>query len=88
MAWTETCKIDFVKQFEQKKEQGVGVRKALKILSKESGIPATTLDRWLWPRKSKKKSKSAVENDGTQTPDNNEDIEIEEDYEEALPYCL
>lgn len=58
MAWTDSCKIDFVKQIEHKQEQGVSVRQSLRILSEESGISIHTLNRWLYPRK-----QSVVEND-------------------------
>lgn len=50
MAWTETCKIDFRKQIEHKKAEGMSVRKALKVLSEESGISIDTLDNWLYER--------------------------------------
>jgi ParB family chromosome partitioning protein len=50
MAWTETCKIDFRKQIEHKKTQGMPVRQALKVLSEESGIAINTLSCWLYPR--------------------------------------
>lgn len=50
MAWTETCKIDFKKQIEHKKAEGMSIRQALKILSEESGIAIGTLDNWLYER--------------------------------------
>lgn len=49
MAWTEVCKMDFAKQIEHKKSQGISVRQALKMLSEESGIPIGTLTNWLYP---------------------------------------
>ncbi|MCK4328757.1 hypothetical protein KAX02_02835 [candidate division WOR-3 bacterium] len=56
MAWTETCKIDFVKQIEHKKEQGISVRQALKQLSEESDIPIGTLSNWMYPEQTKARS--------------------------------
>jgi hypothetical protein len=50
MAWTETCKIDFNKQVEHKKAEGMPVREALKVLSEESGIPIGTLSNWFYER--------------------------------------
>ena len=60
MAWTETCKIDFKKQINHKKDQGVSIRQALKQLSEESGISVNTLNSWLYPRDYTKKD-SVVE---------------------------
>jgi hypothetical protein len=50
MAWTETCKIDFNKQVEHKRAEGMSVRQALKVLSEESGIAIGTLDNWMYER--------------------------------------
>ena len=67
MAWTETCKIDFHKQIEHKKEQGFGVVDSLKVLSEESGIPVGTLKEWLYPRERTKirKTPNNIEDDNT-----------------------
>lgn len=51
MAWTDACKIEACAQIDKKKETGIGVREALRLLAKESGIPYDTLDRWYYPRK-------------------------------------
>ena len=48
MAWTDQCKIDARKQVDHRKEQVGGVRKALRQLSKESGISYPTLRRWYY----------------------------------------
>ena len=52
MAWTDACKIEAVAQVDHKVEQGLSVRKALKELAEESGIPAKTIERWKYPAKS------------------------------------
>ena len=63
MAWTETCKIDFKKQIDHKKEQGVSVRQALKQLSEESDIAIGTLKDWLYEESTKKsREKRVLEN--------------------------
>jgi len=51
MAWIETCKIDARKQIDHKKEVCGGVRPAIRVISKESGIPQGTLREWYYPRK-------------------------------------
>ena len=56
MAWTDACKIEAVAQIDHKVEQGLSVRKALKELAGESGIPARTIERWKYPKKSVRKS--------------------------------
>lgn len=58
MAWTDQCKIDACTQIDRRKEQLGGVRKTLRHLSKESGIPYNTLKRWYYPP-------SVVKNDNT-----------------------
>jgi len=50
MAWTESCKIDANKQVEHLKERGMSVRQAIKKLSEESGIPANTINNWIYER--------------------------------------
>ena len=57
MAWTETCKIDFQKQIEHKKEQGYKIKDALLELSDESGISIHTLRNWLYPDRQEKYEK-------------------------------
>jgi len=51
MAWLETCRIDAKKQIDHKKGECGGVRPAIRILSKESGIPQGTLKDWYYPQK-------------------------------------
>lgn len=59
MAWTDSCKIDACAQVEHKKKtDGISANKAIRILSKESGIPIKTLERWVWP------SKNTLKNEG------------------------
>ena len=60
MAWTDACKIEAVAQIDHKVEQGLSVRKALKELAGESGIPAKTIERWKYP------AKSVLKNDHSQ----------------------
>jgi len=61
MAWTETCKIDFKKQIEHKKSQGISLRQALKQLSEESDIPIGTLTNWIYPDRNIKYKENEVE---------------------------
>ena len=61
MAWTDACKIEAVAQIDHKVEQGMSVRKALKELAKESGIPAKTIERWKYPQKSVLKNEDTKE---------------------------
>lgn len=49
MAWTDSCKLDFTKQVEHRKSQGISVKDALEVLSEESGISKGTLKNWLYP---------------------------------------
>ena len=48
MAWSEQCKVSFAVSVVAKTETGraKSVNEAIKILSKESGIPEKTLWRW------------------------------------------
>ena len=55
MAWIETCKIDAKKQIDHKKNQGENIKNAMRILSKESGIPIGTLRRWYYGIENKKR---------------------------------
>jgi hypothetical protein len=50
MAWMEVCKIEAVNHVDKKIEEGAKVRDALKLVSKESGIPVSTLNKWKYPR--------------------------------------
>jgi hypothetical protein len=56
MAWTEQCKIAFKTSTLAlvQKQGGKGVAKALRTLSKESGVPAATLKDWYYPRKNRR----------------------------------
>jgi hypothetical protein len=51
MAWTDTCKIEAVNQVKRLEKEAGGVRAAIRQLSAESGIPYSTLDQWVYPRK-------------------------------------
>lgn len=63
MDWLETCRIDARKQVEHKKKiEGLSSRQAMKHLSKESGIPYSTIQRWIYPR-------NEVKNDLTPKPE-------------------
>ena len=53
MAWTDACKIEACAQIEHKKKELGSARKAIKELSKESGIPIRTIERWYWPDNAK-----------------------------------
>ena len=54
MAWTEQCKVAFrmnaLGKLSKYKNKNRKVRGVLKELSKESGIPFNTLDRWYYER--------------------------------------
>ena len=50
MAWTEQCQIAFRASAQQFIAHGDGVRGTLKKLSKESGIPYKTLERWYYAK--------------------------------------
>ena len=76
MAWTETCKIDFHKQIEHKKEQGYKTKDALVELSNDSGIPIGTLKNWLYPE-SRKKALDAYQEKSCKTTTN-----LVEEFEE------
>ena len=54
MAWLEQCQIEACAQIDKLKEQAGGAKPAMKILARESGIPAATMKRWYWPNKSRK----------------------------------
>jgi hypothetical protein len=51
MAWTDACKLEAVAQIDRRKEIHGGVRHAIREMSKESGIPYDTLQKWYHPRK-------------------------------------
>lgn len=66
MAWTEQCKLDAcaqIKNFAETKD--MGIRKAMKHLAGESGIPYGTLKRWYYDEK-----ESVPKNGNTQNPGN------------------
>ena len=53
MAWLEQCRIETNKQVDHFcKKDGISKRKAIKKISEESGIPESTIDKWVYPRKS------------------------------------
>ena len=56
MAWTDACKIEACAQVENKKKDGAKVTEAIRELSKESGIPIKTIERWYWPAKNNLKN--------------------------------
>jgi hypothetical protein len=56
MAWTDACKIEACAQVDNKKKGGIGATKAIRELSKESGIPIKTIERWYWPAKNNLKN--------------------------------
>ena len=56
MAWTDTCKMEACAQVDKRKGAGIGVTKAIRELSKESGIPIKTIERWYWPAKNNLKN--------------------------------
>jgi hypothetical protein len=72
MAWTDACKIEAVAQIDRRKEHS-GIRKAIRELSIESGIPYGTLRRWYYPESVPKNentlSKSSVEKENYTTSD-------------------
>lgn len=51
MAWLEKCRIDAHKHVEHLKNRGISVQLAIKILSRESDIPESTLNNWIYERK-------------------------------------
>lgn len=63
MAWTETCKIDFQKQIEHRKEQGCKIKDVLVELSNDSGIPIGTLKNWLYPEIQERYKEKSIKND-------------------------
>jgi N6-adenosine-specific RNA methylase IME4 len=48
LAWTDTCKIEACAQIDNRKKILGEVKRALRELSKESGIPISTLKRWYY----------------------------------------
>jgi len=52
MAW-DACKIQTKATIEKKKEEGLTLKKALKMISKETDIPVGTLKRWYYDNKDK-----------------------------------
>jgi len=48
MTWTDSCKFEACKQIDHRIDECGGVRPAIKKLSKESGIPQGTLNRWYY----------------------------------------
>jgi len=61
MAWTDQCKIQAVITIEKTaKDKKLSIVKAIAEVSKESDIPAATLDRWFYPREKKSYVKSDV----------------------------
>jgi len=61
MAWTDTCRIEAVKQVDHHIKQGKTVRDALTSVSKESDIPPGTLKRWKYPDQSVPKNGNTKE---------------------------
>ena len=61
MAWTDVCKVEAVAQIDKRKETSGGLRKALRVVSKESEIPYGTLKRWYYPE--------SVPNNGNTPPE-------------------
>jgi N6-adenosine-specific RNA methylase IME4 len=49
MAHTDTCKNEMCMEIERRKEAAGGVRPAIREVSREYGIPACTLKRWVYP---------------------------------------
>ncbi|MBW2637221.1 MAG: hypothetical protein JRC86_06830 [Deltaproteobacteria bacterium] len=64
MAWTDQCRIAFnvTAKSIALREKRPNISKILKKLSKESGIPAKTLNRWYY-------DKSYLKNEATTTPE-------------------
>lgn len=57
MAWLEQCRIETNKQIDHFcKKDGLSKRQAMKKLSEESRIPESTIDKWIYPRKSNAKN--------------------------------
>ena len=51
MAWTEQCKLSAVEAIDQvSQKKNLPVTRAIEEVSKESGIPYATLQRWYYPR--------------------------------------
>jgi len=63
MAWSEQCKVSFAVSVVAKTETGraKSVNEAIKILSKESGIPEKTLWRW-WSEQKVLKNEEPTKN--------------------------
>jgi hypothetical protein len=82
MAWTEQCKIAFhanaVGKLAKYKNKNRKVKPVLKELSKDSGIPLTTLKRWFYELEN-----SIRTNNGPDNPENNDSNEPEE-----IPICF
>ena len=71
MAWSDQCKISFAVTVRAKRNRGVlnrSVNSIIKEISKESGIPASTLRHW-WAEYSKKLAENG-QHDATNQNDN------------------
>ena len=63
MAWTDQCRYSARQTIDKTiADSGLSAKKAIREVSKESGIPASTLDRWYWPG-----DKTSTKNGATKT---------------------
>jgi len=76
MAWTDQCQIEAVRQVDHHIEKGQTVRKALKLVSEESDIPVSTLDRWKYPRKPVVKNDDKHKDDSNESSPENEPTDV------------
>jgi len=84
MAWTDQCKIAFKTNADARKfkKKGGGITKILKDLSKESGIPFKTLNRWYYEKDYLKNEVS-----DTTAPNNNDNSPDTSPDSPDIPLC-
>jgi len=79
----DQCKIEAMENIKAKAGQEGSIRKSIKIIAEESGIPEATLSRWYWPDSNRKyednrparKSVVLSESDSSQTDESEDTIE-------------
>lgn len=94
MAWTDQCKIQAVETIKNKAEgEGLSERKAIRVVGKEAGIPASTLEKWYWPT-GDGESESDSKNGVTQPPKKKEKTQkqhwgyVEKSMEGVVQYMM
>ena len=63
MAWTDQCRIDAQKQVEHvSKREHLSQRQAIQRMARESGIPASTLEKWCYAKNGVSKPEKKLPN--------------------------